>query len=228
MSEQTEPATLAATLCRYEIDLPSERVALLDRYCRVLWDWNEKLNLTRHTDYEKFVSRDVIDSVQVAKLLEDGDTVLDVGSGGGVPGVIVAIVRPEVKVTLCDSVRKKAEALRAIVAEAGLAIPVFAQRAEEVLANQAFDVVTARAVGPMEKMLRWFAGHWDHIGRLLLVKGPKWTEERGAARHLGLLHGLELRKEAEYPMPGTDSQSVILKVWPKGREPLLPGRKKRP
>ncbi len=228
MSDATEPDTLEATLRRFEIELPSEQVTLLERYCRALWEWNEKLNLTRHTDYEKFVSRDVVDSLEVAKLIQDGETVLDVGSGGGVPGVILAIVRPNVHVTLCDSVGKKAEALRAIVAEVGLNVPVFAQRAEEVLTNQAFDVVMARAVGPMEKMLRWFTEHWDHIGRMLLIKGPKWTEERGAARHYGLLRGLELRKVAEYDMPGAGSQSVILQLWPKGREPFLPGRKKRP
>jgi 16S rRNA (guanine527-N7)-methyltransferase len=197
----------------------------------VLWEWNEKLNLTRHTDYDKFVSRDVIDSAQAAVLLEAGESVLDVGSGGGVPGVILAILRPDVQVTLSESVRKKADALRAMVEQLQLDIPVLAERAEEVLESRAFDVVIARAVGPMEKMLPWLEGHWDHVGRLLLIKGPKWPEERGAARHRGLLHGLELRKVAEYTMPGTDSKSVILKLWPKARKEQLPQRpasKKRP
>jgi 16S rRNA (guanine527-N7)-methyltransferase len=220
--------TLVEALRRYEIDLPAEQVALLDRYCRSLWEWNEKLNLTRHTDYEKFVARDVIDSLQAARLLAPDATVLDVGSGGGVPGVILAIVRPDVKVSLCESVRKKADALRAIVKQLQLDVPVFAQRAEEVLQSHAFDVVIARAVGPMEKILRWLDGRWDHVGQLLLIKGPKWTEERGDARHRGLLRKLELRKAAEYPMPGTNSQSVILKLWPKDREEKLPARKKRP
>ncbi len=52
MSDATEPDTLEATLRRFEIELPSEQVTLLERYCRALWEWNEKLNLTRHTDYE--------------------------------------------------------------------------------------------------------------------------------------------------------------------------------
>jgi 16S rRNA (guanine527-N7)-methyltransferase len=220
--------SLAAALRRREIDFPPEQVALLDRYCRALWEWNEKLNLTRHTDYDKFVDRDVIDSLQAARLLAPGVTVLDVGSGGGVPGVILAVIRPDVQVSLSDSVRKKADALRAIVAETQLNVPVFAQRAEEVLESQSFDVVIARAVGPMEKILHWLQGRWDHVGQLLLIKGPKWTEERGEARHRGLLRNLQLRKAAEYPMPGTDSESVILKLWPKDRDENLKGRKKRP
>ncbi len=226
-TETTLSDTLSAALQRHEISLPESQVALLERYCQALWDWNEKVNLTRHTDYEKFVSRDVIDSVQAAGLLEPGESVLDVGSGGGVPGVLLAILRPDVNVSLCESVRKKADVLRDIVGQVGLKAPVFAQRAEEVLQAQAFDVLIARAVGPMEKILFWVKDRWDHIGRMLLIKGPKWSEERGAARHRGLLHDLELRKAAEYPMPGTESNSVILKLWPKARGESLASGKKR-
>jgi 16S rRNA (guanine527-N7)-methyltransferase len=228
-SETAVPSTsLEEALRRNEIDLPHDQIARIDQYRRVLWEWNEKLNLTRHTDFDKFVSRDVVDSVHSASLLEAGETVLDVGSGGGVPGVILAILRPDVKVTLSESVGKKAEALRAIVEQLQLDAPVLAQRAEQVLQTRAFDVVIARAVGPMEKILQWLSAHWDRVGRLLLIKGPKWPEERGAARHRGLLRDLELRKAAEYPMPGTNSQSVILKLWPKARGEHLPARKKRP
>jgi 16S rRNA (guanine527-N7)-methyltransferase len=140
----------------------------------------------------------------------------------------LAILRSDVKVSLCESVRKKADALRAIIEQVQLDIPVFAQRAEEVLASHAFDVVIARAVGPMEKILRWLERHWDNVGELLLIKGPKWAEERGEARHLGLLRDLELRKAAEYPMPGTNSQSVILKLWPKTPQGKYRVAKKRP
>src|SRR5262245_57497404 len=86
--DQPPPDTLAAALARHGIDLSADRVALLDRYCRLLWDWNEKLNLTRHTDYEKFVARDLADSLVIAGHLEQGERVLDVGTGGGVPGVV--------------------------------------------------------------------------------------------------------------------------------------------
>ena len=63
-----------------------DQVAQIDRYCALLWDWNSKLNLTRHTDFDTFVSRDVVDSLELAKLLSANEEVLDVGSGGGVPG----------------------------------------------------------------------------------------------------------------------------------------------
>src|SRR6187399_53112 len=110
----TKDDTLAAALGRHGIELSSSTIAALDRYVARLWDWNERLNLTRHTTYEKFVSRDVVDSLHLANLLEKGERVLDVGTGGGVPGAVVAILRPDVKVTLCDSVAKKANAVKAI------------------------------------------------------------------------------------------------------------------
>ncbi len=69
----------------------------------------------------------------------------------------------------------------------------------------------------MWKMLKWFEPHWAAIGRLLLIKGPKWTEERGEARHRGQLRQLELRRVASYPMVGTSSESVVLQIWHKGR-----------
>ncbi|REK10823.1 MAG: 16S rRNA (guanine(527)-N(7))-methyltransferase RsmG [Planctomycetota bacterium] len=206
--------TLQAALARHGIDLPDDEVELLDRYCRALWSWNEKLNLTRHTDYEKFVSRDVVDCLQLERLLDAGDRVLDLGTGGGVPGVVLAIVRPDLEVTLCDSVAKKAKAAAAIVEQTGLTVPVKVHHApaQEVLEREQFDAVVVRAVAPLVKLLRWVRPCWDAFERLLVIKGPAWTEERKVAREAGLLKGLQLRKVASYPLPGTESESVVLSI----------------
>jgi len=204
--------TLAAALTRHGIDLPADRAAQLDRYCRLLWDWNVKLNLTRHTDYEKFVARDLVDTLVLARHLEKGDRVLDVGTGGGVPGVVLAIVRPDLKVALSESVGKKARAVEAIVRELGLKTPVHHCRAEDVFARHAFDALTVRAVASLAKLLTWFQPHWHSFERLLVIKGPAWVDERHAARELGLFRKLQLRKLETWPLPGTDSESVLLEI----------------
>ena len=215
-SAQSSPSqdSLPLALSRHGIVLPDEQVQKLDEYCRLLWEWNEKLNLTRHTDYEKFVSRDVRDSLELANLLRPGEEVLDAGTGGGVPGVILAIVRPDLQVTMCDSVGKKARAVEQMVQALGLTAPIHPFRAEELLEDSRFDAVVVRAVGPLWKLLTWFKPHWHSMRRLLVVKGPKWEEELNEAKRRGVVRDLKVKLAAEYPLAGTESSSVILKIWP--------------
>jgi 16S rRNA (guanine527-N7)-methyltransferase len=208
---------LAGVMARRHIELPDAQIALLEQYCELLWQWNEKINLTRHTDYEKFVDRDLVDSLAFAEFLKPGEKVLDVGSGGGVPGVVLAIVRADLRISLVDSVGKKVKALSDIVRKLGLKIPVQNARAEELLEQEKYDTLVVRAVAPLAKLLRWFKPHWESFGRLLVLKGPAWVEERGEARHLGLLKNLALRKLKTYPLPGTESKSVLLMICPSER-----------
>lgn len=210
MSETAD--TLEAAIQRHELTVSPAQQEQLDRYCQLLWAWNEKLNLTRHLDYETFVARDLVDSIHLAEFLNDGERVLDVGSGGGVPGIVLAILRPDVKVWVSDSIEKKTKALADMVRELGLNTRVINSRVQDLLPKKDFDTLVARAVGPMSKLLRWVAPYWNRFDRMLLIKGPRWVEERGDARHRGLLQDVELRKLKSYPMPGTESESVILSV----------------
>ncbi|HJS07210.1 MAG TPA: 16S rRNA (guanine(527)-N(7))-methyltransferase RsmG, partial [Pirellulales bacterium] len=148
--------TLTAALERHRIELDEDQAALLDRYARALWAWNQKLNLTRHTNYEKFVSRDVVDSQWLERFLDSAERVLDVGTGGGVPGIVLAILRPDLEVSLCESVAKKARAVEDIVRQLGLPITVHHARAEELLADYEYDTLVVRAVAPLDKLLTWF------------------------------------------------------------------------
>jgi 16S rRNA (guanine527-N7)-methyltransferase len=207
--------TLTAALARGALELPPAQVELLEKYCRLLWDWNTKLNLTRHTDYEKFVGRDLVDSLQLAAHLRPGEEVLDVGTGGGVPGMVLAIVRPDLQVALCDSVGKKARVVESMVKDLGLDVPVYPFRAEELLEDTRYDALVLRAVGPLWKLLAAFKPHWHSFRRMLVIKGPKWTEELNEARRRGLMHSLQIKTAAEYSMSGAEGKSVVLKIWPK-------------
>jgi 16S rRNA (guanine527-N7)-methyltransferase len=213
-----EDDTLQSALARYDLQLPRARVQRLERYGQLLWEWNDRLNLTRHTDWERFVTRDVIDSLQLSQLLEPGREVLDVGTGGGVPGVVLAILRDDLKISLCESVGKKARAVGTIVRELELPVPVYPDRAEQVLEDLRFDILIARAVGPLWKLCKWLQPHWQDFDYLLAVKGPRWVEERAAARERGLLKSVDLRCAASYRMPGTESESVILKLRTSGKQ----------
>ncbi len=204
--------TLPTALTRHGIELPQEQIALLDRFRQELWAANEQINLTRHTDFERFVTRDVVDSLQLAQQIESGRSVLDIGTGGGVPGVILAIVRPDLQVSACDSVGKKARAVEQLVGAVGVPVKVAHARAEDLLQRRRYDTLVARAVASLHKMLTWLAPHWDHFDELLAIKGRKWVEERGEARHLGSLRAIELRRAASYVTPGSDAENVILRL----------------
>ena len=199
---------LQELLDAHQIEVSGEQLQLLDHYRRLLWSWNERMNLTRHTTLEKFVGRDVVDSYELSKLLERGERVLDVGTGGGVPGVVIAILRPDLTVNVCDSTQKKARAVEAMVSDLGLPIRVYPNRAEEVLEITTFNTLVARALAPLVKVLGWLEPYWDAFDRLLLIKGKSWVEEQGEARRLGRLKGLELRKMASYEASDTGAESV--------------------
>ena len=197
-------ASLWETLTKYEIEIPEPMAGQLDTFCRLLWSWNEKINLTRHTTYEKFVTRDLLDTLALSEFLAPGERVMDVGSGGGVPGILLAILRPDITVALAECVAKKAKALMEIVDEMRLPVYVFGGLGQDVLGNYKFHTLTFRAVASMKKILEWFRNDWDHFDRMLLIKGPRWVAERGEARHYNLLRGLALRKLKEYTIPGME------------------------
>jgi 16S rRNA (guanine527-N7)-methyltransferase len=173
------------------------------------------------------VSRDVADAVAVAGHLGSGERVLDVGTGGGVPGVLLAILRPDLRVELSDSVGKKARAVREIVAESGLKIPVHEGAAQELVArggvDERYDALVVRAVAPLLKLLGWFEPLADRYGRMLVIKGPRWEEEKGEARHRGLVKKVTIRRVAAWPIRGSDNESVLLEVRRREpRDPQLP------
>ncbi len=220
ISEAASPANEASlrdVLARHEIRLPAAKIRRLEEYCALLWEWNDKLNLTRHTDYEKFVTRDLVDAMRLADLLHPKEFVLDVGTGGGTPGVLLAILRPDLRVDLCDSTGKKAVAVGNIVERLKMDTPVWHAKAQDVLKVHRFTSLVIRAVARMPKLLDWFAPHWTSFDRLLLIKGPNWVGERGESRHFNKLSKLALRKLDSYPIPNSENESVILQICQQGK-----------
>lgn len=206
-------ATLADAVAWAGLEIPAPQIEQLDAYRQLLWQWNENINLTRHTTLRKFAGRDLLDTVRLAEHLDKGDRVLDIGSGGGVPGLPLAILRPDLTVSVCDSVGKKARVLEDIVGSLGLPVTVYPARAEQVLEITTQGTLVARGVASLKKLLTWLAPHWEAFDQLLLIKGKAWVEERGEARHHGLLQDLQLRRLDSYESPLV-GESVLLRITP--------------
>ena len=199
----TQKADLESVLQEHGFSFEPSTVKQLDTYLAILWNANLQVNLTRHTDYATFVMRDMTDVMQLSHLFEADEEILDIGSGGGVPGIVLSIVRPDLQISLCESVGKKAVLLKAFVESMELNIPVYNDRAEKVLEDLTFDACMARAVGPLWKLCTWLAPHWISARKLYAVKGPRWVDELAEAKERGLTKQLFCRKIVEYDMPGT-------------------------
>ncbi len=211
-ANDTGSASLSEALAAHGIELPEDQIEQLEAYCRALWEMNTKLNLTRHTTWDKFVARDLVDSQWLERYLDSGERVLDLGTGGGVPGIVLAILRPDLEVSLCDSVAKKARAVKEIVDQLGLPVTVHHAPVQAVLAEHEFDTIVCRAVAPIPKLLFWLQPHWEAFNQLLLIKGPNWTAEREEASQRKQLNFVRIQQIASYPLAGTESESVVLQV----------------
>ena len=183
------PDDLAPRLAALGVTLTPEATARVADYLARLLAMNEQVNLTAVTDPGEVWTRHALDSLSLVPYLADlpaGARVLDLGSGGGVPGILLAIARPDLAVTLVEATEKKATFLVAVSAAIGLDnVTVVADRAEALvrsdLANR-FDVVTARAVARIGSLVPWTAPFARHGGRLLLIKGERAPEELAEAR----------------------------------------------
>ncbi|MHB1935089.1 MAG: 16S rRNA (guanine(527)-N(7))-methyltransferase RsmG [Acidobacteriaceae bacterium] len=135
--------------------LPATAYALLARYLELLFHWNRKMNLTAVRDCGVLVKLHLAECLRAAQRVpEDVETVLDFGSGAGLPGIPIQIARPELRVTLAESQKKKAGFLREAIRELNLRqASVYSGRVEGLPGEQLFDLVALRAVDKMEEAL---------------------------------------------------------------------------
>ena len=140
-------------------------------------------NLVSRRGREELRSRHIPESVHLARELprsEERLRLLDVGSGGGLPGLVIALERSDLHVELLEARQKKVDFLRGASSQLGLAIPVHHGRAEDLVRSDladTFDVVTARAVAPLARLIPWTVAFLRPGGLLYAVKGERWEEE---------------------------------------------------
>ncbi len=203
--------TLAA---RASITLTESQDAQLSRYLDLVTAANARMNLTRIVDRPSAEVQHVGDALTLLPHLPAGPgKLVDVGSGPGVPGMPLAIVRPDLKVTLVEATQKKANFLRETAAELGLTnVTVRAERAEDVgrgMGREAFDVATARAVATLDWLAEWLLPLVRVGGSALAMKGQRAAEEvpvaASAVRILGgspaVVHPVDL--------PGSDHRVIV-------------------
>lgn len=170
-----------------DLGLPVSRetIARLETHFRLLGEWSERMNLVGPKELEAFWSRHALDSAQLVALAPDAKRWVDLGSGAGFPGLVIAAFlagRPGASMHLVESTGKKAAFLRAVAEEAGLPVTVFNERIEAFGAGQGpYDVVTARALAPLPRLIPYAKPILDRGAIGLFHKGADLDAELAAA-----------------------------------------------
>lgn len=150
-------------------------------------------NLVSRRDREALWERHIVECVVFARGLPAGPHLIDVGSGGGFPGLVIAVCRPDLEVTLVESIAKKAAFLDATARQLELSVRTIRGRAEELTdLHGTADLVTARAVAPLVRLVPMVAPLLAPGGLLLAMKGQRWAEELSEAESAHALSGLEV------------------------------------
>ena len=161
-------------------DLPhrDDVVAKAARHLALIDEANRHFNLTRITGPREAAIKHVFDSVMPWRLFAGARHVLDAGTGAGFPGIPLALVLPAVRFTLAESIQKKARFVESALHELAIAnASCIARRAEEIVRNQAVDIITGRALAPLSRALALFLPALQSGARLLLFKGPDAEQE---------------------------------------------------
>jgi len=154
------------------------REKLLD-YLALLFKWNKVYNLTSVRDPMQMVTHHILDSLAAVPSFAGAANVLDVGAGGGLPGMVLAIARPDMQVSLIDTVHKKTAFLTQVKAELGLAnVTVYTMRVEQLQVAQKFDVITSRAFADLSDFVNWSGHLLAQGGQFIALKGTAPAEEQ--------------------------------------------------
>lgn len=174
----------AALVKKYFPEITEEQEAQFDRLLPLYKEWNEKINVVSRKDIENLMLHHVLHSLSIAKFLafRPGTEVLDVGTGGGFPGIPLAILFPETQFLLVDSIGKKIKVVEGVAEELGLSnVQAKHMRAEDV--DSDFEFIISRAVTRLTPLYYWvkqkISPNHFHTQRngLLLLKGGELTEE---------------------------------------------------
>ncbi|MGA4670030.1 16S rRNA (guanine(527)-N(7))-methyltransferase RsmG [Propionibacteriaceae bacterium Y1923] len=174
----------------------------IERYVDILTSRGVEWGLLGPREPERIWSRHILNCAALDGLVPQGSRVIDVGSGAGLPGLVLAILRPDLEVVLVESLLRRATFLELAVDELGLSprVSVVRGRAEEQKVTA--DVVTCRAVAPLQKLLKWTTPHFLPHGRLVALKGASAPEEVAAAaqelrRHKLVAEVVSIRADQE-------------------------------
>jgi 16S rRNA (guanine527-N7)-methyltransferase len=189
-----------------KLDLNQQQHEQLLDYLALLFKWNKVYNLTSVRDPMQMMTHHLLDSLAAVPAFADAHNVLDVGAGGGLPGVVLAIARPAMKVAMIDTVHKKTAFLTQVKAELGLNnVTVHTMRVEQLQVSDKFDVITSRAFADLSDFVNWSGHLLAEGGQFIALKGTAPPEEQER-----LPKAWKVTKLAPLTVPGLDAERHLV------------------
>ena len=197
------------------IELTEEQLEKFYLYMNILLEWNEKINLTAITNEEEIILKHFVDSLTINKYIEEGKSIIDVGTGAGFPGIPIKILREDLKVTLLDSLNKRINFLNEVIEKLDLKnIECIHGRAEEFGKNknyrEKYDFATSRAVANMSTLSEYLIPFVKVGGKVLAMKGDKAEEELEKAKKAIKLLGGKVENIDNFYLPDSDIKRNII------------------
>ena len=201
---------------KIEIEFTDEQLKKFYDYMNLLIEWNQKINLTAITEPKEIILKHFIDSLTINKYIQQKSTLADVGTGAGFPGIPLKILRPDIKVTLVDSLNKRINFLNEVIEKLNLEdIVTVHSRIEDFGKNKSyrekFDYVTARAVANLAVLSEYLIPIAKIGGKCVCMKGSNVEEEITSGKNAINVLGGKLEKVDEFVLPDSDiSRNVII------------------
>jgi 16S rRNA (guanine527-N7)-methyltransferase len=170
---------LAEGIAEMGLDVsPAQQEKLLD-YLALMFKWNAVYNLTSLRDPMQMVTHHLLDSLAAVPAFAGAKNVLDVGAGGGLPGIVLAIVRPDMKVAMIDTVHKKTAFLTQVKAQLNLTnVSIYTMKVQELDVSDKFDIITSRAFADLSDFVNWSSHLLAEQGSYIALKGVAPQDEQ--------------------------------------------------
>jgi 16S rRNA (guanine527-N7)-methyltransferase len=198
-----------------------------ERYAELLADAGVERGLIGPREVERLWDRHLLNCAVLSEVIPEGSAVVDVGSGAGLPGLVLALVREDISVTLLEPLLRRTTFLNECVAELELDhVTVRRARAEEIVGECVADVVTARAVAPLERLLGWALPLLRPGGQLLALKGERAADELAEAAPVLRKFGVRTAEVLQVGRGKVDPPTTVVRVVAE-RAPQAPSRGRR-